>query len=324
MTTLAQVDQLKDVQADSGSFVAEMFRRMKEGLANLTTQESKDLKIKDLLAIDTFVPVKVRGALANEVAMEKAVAIAAMVKTEELPMERLAREFGHKLKIPVALAGVEAVMASIGALTTPGTRLPIAILDLGGGSTDAAILLEDGNVNSIHMAGAGEFVTMMINEELALDNMIIAEWIKRYPLAKVNSLYHMTMENGEVVFFKQALDPKLYARVILVKEEEYIPLMYDLPLEKILTIRRQVKEKVFIDNALRALSKIAPKGNIRNIPNVVLVGGSSLDFEIPEMIQTALANYNIVAGRGDVQGHLGPRNAVATGLCMTYDSGGKV
>lgn len=324
MTALQEIKELEDVKADDGSYVSFMFKRMKESLSSLSNQSFDDLHIKDLLAIDTFVPVKVSGALSSEVAMEKAVAIAAMVKTQELPMKKLAKYFEEQLHIPVEVAGVEAAMASVGALTTPGTTLPIAILDLGGGSTDAAILSENGTIKSIHLAGAGAFVTMMINEELALENLVIAEWIKRYPLAKVNSLYHITMENGEVIFFKEPLDSRLYARVILVKEDEYIPLMYDLPLEKILSIRKQVKEKVFVNNALRGLEKIAPQGNIRLIPNVVLVGGSALDFEIPELIQQALADYNIVAGRGDIQGSLGARNAVATGLCMTYDSKDKL
>lgn len=320
MEQVEAIKEISDVKADSGSYVSLMFNRMKESLSSLSSQSADDLHIKDLLAIDTFVPVKVSGALSSEVAMEKAVAIAAMVKTQELPMKKLATYFEEKLHIPVEVAGVEAAMASVGALTTPGTTLPIAILDLGGGSTDAAILSEDGRIKSIHLAGAGAFVTMMINEELALENIVIAEWIKRYPLAKVNSLYHITMENGEVIFFKEPLDSRLYARVILVKEEEFIPLMYDLPLEKIVSIRQQVKEKVFVSNTLRGLKKIAPDNNIRLIPNVVLVGGSSLDFEIPELIGKALADYNIVSGRGDIQGHLGARNAVATGLCMTYDS----
>ena len=49
---------------------------------------------------------------------------------------------------------------------------------------------------------------------------------------------------------------------------------------------------------------------------VVLLGGSALDFEIPEMISDALSNYGGVAGRGNIRGKEGPRNAVATGLVL--------
>ena len=38
------------------------------------------------------------------------------------------------------LGGVEADMAIKGALTTPGTSVPLAIVDMGAGSTDASII----------------------------------------------------------------------------------------------------------------------------------------------------------------------------------------
>ncbi len=220
-----------------------MLHRMKQNLSELSEESTTKLSINDLLAIDTFVPVKVKGALADEVAMEKAVAIAAMVKADKLPMNRLARQLEEQLNIPVKVAGVEAVMAAIGAMTTKGTQLPIAILDLGGGSTDAALLDKKGEVRSIHLAGAGSFVTMLIDKELRLENLTMAELIKRYPIAKVNSLYHMTMENGEVVFHHKPLPAKLYARVVVVTDSELIPIITDLSLERITTVRQEIKQK---------------------------------------------------------------------------------
>ncbi|MFP4697835.1 MAG: diol dehydratase reactivase subunit alpha [Eubacteriales bacterium] len=319
MNKVNEFQEVKDVKGEKGTYIGDMLSRMKESLQSLS-EEVETLNIKDILAIDTFVPVNVKGALAGEVAMEKAVAIAAMVKANKLPMNRLAELLEQQLKIPVKVAGVEAVMAAIGALTTKGSKLPLAILDLGGGSTDAAVLFEDGKVISTHLAGAGAFITMMINEELCLNNKNVAELIKRYPLAKVNSLYHMTMENGEVIFFKEPLNPKLYARVVIVKEDEYIPIMTNLTLEKIVSVRKDIKKKVFVTNAIRALKQVANNHNIKSIPNVALVGGSALDLEIPELIQQELSNYNIVAGRADVRSKMGPRNAVATGLVMSYIS----
>jgi hypothetical protein len=53
---------------------------------------------------------------------------------------------------------------------------------------------------------------------------------------------------------------------------------------------------------------------------VVLVGGSSLDFEIPQMITDALSHYGVVAGQGNIRGTEGPRNAVATGLVYRCDT----
>ena len=62
----------------------------------------------------------------------------------------------------------------------------------------------------------------------------------------------------------------------------------------------------------------APEGELRRIPNVVLVGGSAEDFEIPEMLMEELASYRIVCGRGNIRATEGPRNAVATGLVLSY------
>ena len=85
-------------------------------------------------------------------------------------------------------------------------------------------------------------------------------------------------------------------------------------------MRREAKRRVFVVNALRALQQVAPGGNMREIEFVVLLGGSALDFEIPDMIADAVAGYGIVCGTGNVRGTLGPRNAVATGLVAVHSA----
>ena len=63
---------------------------------------------------------------------------------------------------------------------------------------------------------------------------------------------------------------------------------------------------------------VAPEHILKNIPTVVRVGGSAEDFEIPEMLMEEFAEYRIVCGRGNIRGSEGPRNAVATGLVLSY------
>lgn len=75
------------------------------------------------------------------------------------------------------MGGVEADMAIRGALTTPGSNMPLAIIDMGAGSTDAAIINRAGEIKSIHLAGAGNMVTLLIASELGYDNMALAEAI---------------------------------------------------------------------------------------------------------------------------------------------------
>ena len=95
----------------------------------------------------------------------------------------------------------------------------------------------------------------------------------------------------------------------------------DIPMEKIVAVRREAKKKVFVTNAFRALTQVAPEHNLKNLSNVVLVGGSAEDFEIPEMLMEEFANWRIVCGRGNIRGSMGPRNAVATGLVLSFMGG---
>lgn len=312
-----------DIDGESGTNIGIMIDGIKKNMHELTGQEGT-VKIQDILAVDTLIPVDVKGALAGEVSMENAVGIAAMVKTEHLPMEKIARRLQDETGVYVKIAGVEAVMASLGAWTTPGTELPLAILDLGGGSTDAAILDETGLVKSVHLAGAGQLITLLINTELGLNDLALCEHIKRNPLAKVESLFHIRMENKEIKFFDKPLSPKLFGKVVVMDEEKMIPINSSITMEKIVDIRKSIKKKVFVQNAVRALTQIAPDNQIRNIPNIVLVGGSALDFEIPDLILNELSKYKIVSGRGNIRNCEGPRNAVATGLLMSYKGQGKV
>ena len=278
---------------------------------------AKDIRITDILAVDTLAPVEISGALAGETCMEKAVGIAAMVRTHHLPMQRIADWLENELHVKTEVAGVEAVMASLGALTTPGTTLPLAMLDMGGGSTDAAVLFPDGTVHTTHQAGAGELVSMLIQTELGLLSRHTAEQIKKFPMGKVESLFHMRLENGAMRFFEESIDPRYYGHVVLLPPSgELLKIDEDIPMERILQVRREAKEKVFVRNALRALRAVAPEQDLRRIPNVVLVGGSAEDFEIPEMLMEALAEYRIVCGRGNIRQTEGPRGAVATGLVM--------
>lgn len=277
-----------------------------------------DIRITDILAVDTLAPVLISGALAGETCLEKAVGIAAMVKTQQLPMRQIAQRLEGELSTKVMVAGVEAVMATLGALTTPGTKLPLAILDMGGGSTDAAVISQEGSVAMTHQAGAGELVSMLIETELGLGDRHMAEQIKKYPLAKVESLFHMRMENGQMTFVEESIDPRFYGRVVLLAEDGFIRMEQDIPMEKIVQVRRDAKRKVFLTNAFRALEKVAPGHDLKNITNVVLVGGSAEDFEIPEMLMEEFSNYRIVCGRGNIRGTQGPRNAVATGLVLSY------
>lgn len=318
MDAVRSIDVIEDIKGEPGTNAGGMLEKVRQVMSSLTNQHPRDIKIQDLLAVDTYNPQQVKGGLANEYSLESAVGIAAMVKADRLQMQMIAEELTDRLKIPVYVGGVEADMAIKGALTTPGTNVPIAIVDMGAGSTDASIKNKDGDVKLVHLAGAGNMVTLLIQSELGLEDFNTAEDIKKYPLAKVESLFHIRHEDGTVQFFEEPLDPGVFAKVVLVKEGgELVPLEGFSSLEKIKLVRTNAKRKVFVTNAIRSLAKVSPTGNVRDIEFVVLVGGSALDFEVPTLVTDALSQYNIVAGRGNIRGCEGPRNAVATGLAMS-------
>lgn len=318
MLAVSDAGNIHDISGQPDTNVGNMLSRIKHGMSELDHTHNADIRITDILAVDTLAPILISGALAGETCLEKAVGIAAMVKTQHLPMKEIADRLKLELNTEVKVAGVEAVMASLGALTTPGTKLPLAILDMGGGSTDAAVIAENGRVTLTHQAGAGELVSMLIETELGLGDRHMAEQIKKYPLAKVESLFHMRMENGQMTFVDESIDPRFYGRVVLLAEDGFIRIEQDIPMEKIVQVRRDAKRKVFVTNAFRALKKVAPEHDLKNISNVVLVGGSAEDFEIPEMLMEEFSGYRIVCGRGNIRGLEGPRNAVATGLVLSY------
>ena len=324
MAEVERVSPLVDVTGEAGTNSGGMIANVRQSMADLSNHALADVHIGDLLAIDTLVPKEVRGGVAGEVALENAVALAAMVRTKESGMQAVADAVAARLRdmgataVDVVVGGVEAEMAVLGALTTPGTDKPLVVLDLGGGSSDAAVIQTDGHTEATHLAGAGDLVTKLIDAELGLDNLELAEEIKRCPLGKAESFFHVRLENGTVQFFETPLPATAFARVVTLGDTGMSPIPTRHSLERICHVRRTAKERVFVVNALRALRGVAPGGDLRQIGFVVLLGGCALDFEIPQLIADAVAPYGIVCGTGNVRGTEGPRNAVASGLVASY------
>lgn len=320
MRVAATVGPITNVKGQPGTNIGGMMEKVRVVMGRLTDRDPSGIEVTDLLAVDTQVPQKVTGGLAGEFHLEAAVGIAAMVKADRLQMQRIAHDMTDQFGIPVEVGGVEADMAVRGALTTPGSSIPIAILDMGAGSTDASVLRADGKARSVHLAGAGNMVTLLIQSELGLESAEDADNVKKYPLARVETLFNIRHEDGTVQFFDEPLPPHTFARTVVLHPEGMIPLPLKQPLEVIRQVRIRAKERVFVTNALRALSMVSPTANVRDIAHVVLVGGSALDFEVPQLVTKALAEYRVVAGRANIRGTEGPRNAVATGLVLAWEA----
>lgn len=318
MSIISSFKAIENITGEAGTNMGGMLELVRQTMSELTNKQISEIFIKDLLAVNTFVPIDVKGGLAGEIYMEQAVGIASMVKSDRLQMILIADEIQKQFNIQVEVGGAEAEAAILGALTTAGTNKPLAILDLGAGSTDASIIDPSDRITSIHLAGAGDMVTMLINSELGIEDQYLAEDIKRYPLAKVESLFHIRHEDGTVEFFDKVLPANIFAKTVVVKPDGFVPVPGDVSIEKIKLVRQTAKKRVFVTNAIRALRHVSPTGNIRDIPFVVIVGGSAIDFEIPQMVTEELSHYSLVAGQGNIRGIEGPRNAVATGLILSY------
>ena len=92
MQALAQAGEIRDIRGQEQTNVGNMLARIKKGMSTVSDENQEEIRITDLLAVDTLAPVVISGALAGETCLEKAVGIAAMVKTRQLPMEKIADE----------------------------------------------------------------------------------------------------------------------------------------------------------------------------------------------------------------------------------------
>ncbi|SHE55365.1 diol dehydratase reactivase alpha subunit [Caldanaerobius fijiensis DSM 17918] len=315
MDALSMVGDLLNVTAEKETNIGSMLHHIRSTMAAVSGLPTNEIMISDLYAVDTIVPLKVKGGLANEIFMESGVGIAAMVKSNSAFLGALITEIEKNIA-PCCILGDETLMALLGAFTTPGTDIPLAILDVGGGSIDAAYIDHNYEVRRVNMAGAGNMVSLLINEELSLHNIEVAEELKKYPLGKSESLFHIRNEDGSISFFKNPLRPELFARVLLNKNGDYIPILIEHTMDKIRSIRREVKYNVLVRNSIRALKKVAPNNDLRKLEYIVMIGGSSLDFEYPHMLMEELTKCGVVVGQGNIRGKEGPRNAVATGLAI--------
>lgn len=159
-------------------------------------------------------------------------------------------------------------------------------------------------------------VSLLIKTELGLEDLSLAEAIKntRWPKWKACSVFVTRMARWSS--FGKPSARRCSPKWCTSRRANWCRSITPARWKNTRLVRRQAKEKVFVTNCLRALRRVSPGGSIRDIAFVVLVGGSSLDFEIPQLITEALSHYGVVAGQGNIRGTEGPRNAVATGLLL--------
>ena len=90
MEAIGRVAPLDDVHGEAGTHVGGMLAKVRDTMTDVTGQPASEIRIRDVLAVDTLVPAEVRGGLAGEVSRENAVALAAMVRTSRSRMQSVA------------------------------------------------------------------------------------------------------------------------------------------------------------------------------------------------------------------------------------------
>src|SRR5699024_2423657 len=89
MDAVRSIEVIEDIKSEPGTNAGGMLEKDRQVMSNLTNQQPRDIKIQDLLAVDTYNPQQVKGGLANEFSLESAVGIAAMVKADRLQMQMI-------------------------------------------------------------------------------------------------------------------------------------------------------------------------------------------------------------------------------------------
>jgi diol dehydratase reactivase alpha subunit len=317
MAARSALGALRDVRGDPGTTVGAMFGCLMAEMAEATGRPAGEIATTDLLAVDFHAPQPVAGGLSQEVAPERAVALATMVESGTALSHELAAALAAEIGVPAEPGGAEAEAGIRGALTSPGAGLPLAVLDLGSGSTNAAYIDRDGRIRAIHLAGGGAMVNLLIGEELGIPDEAWREDLKRCRTAHAEGLFALRHEDGSLQFLAEPLPAHLFGRTVLLRDGVPHPVPGNPSLARVVEVRRRAKLRVFGVNALRGLRALAPAGNPRYIGFLALVGGSALDVELPGLLADLLAEFGIVTGAANVRGTLGPRNAVATGLLFT-------
>ena len=317
MEKMGQVEEIVDIKGESGTNIGGMLENVRVSMAKKCDLEKETINISDVFAVDSYTAVPVRGGLSNESSLECGVAMAAMIHADKKFMQKVAEALEEDLAVPVEVCGIEGEMAMLGALTTPGTKPPMVMIDIGAGSTDAAFIDKRGQIRSVHLAGAGDMITTLINSELDLRDFDEAEQIKKFPLAKIDDLYRVKHEDGNVEYKDKPLDAEFYGRIVTVSSNGTMQLINtDKSVELIRKVRREAKEKVLVANVMRALHKLGVDSS--DCKQIVLVGGTVEDFELSNILTLTMARERITAGKGNIRGCEGPRNAVATGLIKSY------
>ena len=301
-TTHVKVDDdIRDLRE-----VANSPLRAREG-GSLAFDASTWQPFADLWAVD-LAEVADTSAIRPRSVNERAISCATLADTTGDPTDVPARILSEQLGLPVFLASSEATAARIGALSTPAANPDALVLDLGGGTIDAA----SSSDHSIVVAGAGDLLTAAVAHLLNIPRGA-AEWVKREPSARLEGPHVLVGEDGVRRFVDVPVTADAVGSLVVPGPAGLLPFNGHLAPGEWRMLRQQLKRAVISRNIKRATS------GIDTARDAILVGGPAGDTELLSMAVRALPGCT--PGRADVAGQLGHRWAVAYGLTLLHQRG---
>jgi len=261
----------------------------------------------DLWAVD-LAEVADTSAIRPRSVNERAISLATLADTAGDPIEVPASILNEELGIPIFLASSEATAARSGALSTPAANPDALVLDLGGGTIDAATTID----HSIVVAGAGDLLTAAVAHLLDIPRGA-AEWVKREPSARLDGPHVLVGEDGVRRFVDVPVTADAVGALVVPGPAGLLPFNGQLAPGEWRMLRQQLKRAVISRNIERATA------GIDTARDAILVGGPAGDTELLSMAVRALPGCT--PGRADVAGELGHRWAVAYGLTLLHQRG---
>ena len=315
MEAIGRVAPLDDVHGEAGTHVGGMLAKVRDTMTDVTGQPASEIAIRDVLAVDTLVPAVVRGGLAGEVVAGE--------------RRRAGRDGAHQPQ-PHAVGGRRAVRRAglrddhrrgrgrdrrarradhaghLGAdrdhrhgrrlhrrrAARPGRDRVGGARRRGRGAGHQAHRLGAGSRRP-GRRGVGEAPPAGEGREL-----LPRPPRGRHGAVLLRAAAAARLREGR---HRDPRGPRGRARARPARGGPP-----GAPRGQAPGVRRQ--------RAAGAARRSPRRATLRLLGFVVLLGGSALDFEIPDMVADALAPYGVVCGIGNVHGTEGPRNAVAAGL----------
>jgi len=274
---------------------------------SLTLNASSWQLFSDLWAVD-LAEVADTSAIRQRSVNERAISLATLADATGAPIDLPAQILRDECRVPVFLVASEAAAARVGALSTPAASSDAMVLDLGGGTIDAAT----GTDHSIVVAGAGDLLTAAVAHLLNIPRGA-AEWVKREPSARLEGPHVLVGEDGVRRFVDVPVTADAVGALVVPGPAGLLPFNGQLAPGEWRMLRQQVKRAVISKNIERATN------GIDTARDAILVGGPAGDTELLSMAVRALPGCT--PGRADVAGQLGHRWAVAYGLTLLHQRG---